>query len=97
MIYLAVPDNIQQRNNIWTSREVLQDLNLPLYLLLLHRLEDFDDAFLVIDYVDAFEDLRVLPTTCIEKWKSASGLHVLNRAGTNQSFALLHSSPVRPK
>jgi hypothetical protein len=60
---LAVPNNIQQRNNIWASRKVLQDLNFPLYLLLLDRLEDFNDAFLVIDDIYAFKDLRVLSTT----------------------------------
>jgi hypothetical protein len=34
----------------------LQDLDLSLYLLLLDRLENLDDTFLVVNDVDAFED-----------------------------------------
>lgn len=61
---LVVPHNVQQRNDVGSTGEVLQNLDLPLYLLLLDGLEDLDDAFLVVDDVDAFEDLRVLAAPC---------------------------------
>lgn len=79
MIYLAIPNNIQQRNNIWASREVLQDLNFSLYLLLFHRLKDFDNAFLIIDDIYAFEDLRVLPTAYSDVKISKRSLRVKSR------------------
>jgi len=41
----------------------LQDFDLTLYLLLLDRLENLDDAFLVIDNVYALEDFGVFPST----------------------------------
>jgi len=62
--YLAVPNHIQKRNNVWSTAQVLQDLDLTLDLLLLHRFQDLDDTFLVVDDIDAFEDLRVLSSTC---------------------------------
>jgi len=37
----------------------LQDLNLTLDLLLLDRLQNLDDAFLVVDNIDALEYLGV--------------------------------------
>src|ERR1700710_1383884 len=61
--YLTVPNNIQQRDNVRPTTQVLQDLDLPLYLLLLDRLEHFDDTFLVVDDIDALKDFRVLSTT----------------------------------
>jgi len=57
---LAIAHNIEQTNNVGSSTQVLQDLDLTLDLLLLDRLEDLDDAFLVVDDVDTLEDLRVL-------------------------------------
>lgn len=65
MAYLAVAHNVKQRNNVWASAQVLEDLDLALYLLLLDGLEDFDDAFLVIDDVYALEDFRILSSTCL--------------------------------
>jgi hypothetical protein len=59
---LVVADYIQQRDDVGAPRQILQNLDLALYLLLLNRLEDFDNAFLVVDDVDALEDLRVLST-----------------------------------
>lgn len=61
---LAVSYNIEKRDYVRSTTEVLQDLDLSLYLLLLNRLQDFDDAFLVVYDVDALEDLAVLPATC---------------------------------
>jgi len=58
--HLRIPHNVEQGNNVRPSGKVLEDLDLPLDLLLLDRLKDFDDAFLVVDYVDALEHLRIL-------------------------------------
>lgn len=58
---LSVSHNIEQRDNVGPTGEVLEDLDLPLDLLLLHRLQDLDDAFLVVDHVDSLEHFRVLP------------------------------------
>lgn len=55
--HLTVSYNIKQGDNVWPSAQVLQDFDLSLYLLLLDRLQDLDDALLVVDDVDAFEDL----------------------------------------
>lgn len=55
-----VAHNIEQSDYVRTTSEVLEDLDLTLDLLLLHGLQDFDDALLVCEDVDAFEDLRTL-------------------------------------
>lgn len=60
---LRVPHDIEERNNVRPSCKVLEDLDFPLDLLLLHRLEDLDDAFLIVDDVDSFENLRILSAT----------------------------------
>lgn len=60
---LIIPNDIQQRHDIRTPSEILKDLDLSLDLLLLHRLEHLDNAFLVVDYVDAFEHFGVLSST----------------------------------
>jgi hypothetical protein len=57
---LVVAHHIQQRDDVGPAGQILQDLDLALYLLLLDGLQDLDDAFLVVDDVDALEDLRVL-------------------------------------
>lgn len=54
---LRIPDNVEQGDNVGPASQVLQDLDLALYLLLLNGLEDLDDAFLVVNDVDALEDL----------------------------------------
>ena len=54
---LIIPNHIQQSNNVGTACEILENLDLSLDLLLLHRLEHLDNAFLIIDNVDAFENL----------------------------------------
>jgi hypothetical protein len=58
--HLAIAHNIKQTNNVGASTQVLENLDLTLDLLLLDRLEDLDDAFLVVDDVDALKDFRVL-------------------------------------
>lgn len=55
--HLTIPDHVQQANHVRSPREVLQDLDLALDLLLLDRLEHLDDAFAVRGDVDGFEDL----------------------------------------
>ena len=55
--HLRVPNNVEEGNNVGTTGEVLEDLDLALDLLLLDGLEDLDDAFLVVDDVDALKDL----------------------------------------
>lgn len=60
---LTIPHHVQQCNNIRPSGQILQYLDLPLYLLLLDGFENFDNAFLVVGDVDAFENLRVFPSS----------------------------------
>src|SRR5205085_8675750 len=61
---LAIAHHVEQGHNVWPACEVLQDLDLALYLLLLDRLEDLDDTFLVVYHVDALKHLRVLAEMC---------------------------------
>lgn len=62
---LTIANDVQQSHDIGTIGQILQDLDLTLDLLLLDRLEDLDDAFLVVDDVDAFEHLGVFPPSCV--------------------------------
>jgi hypothetical protein len=64
---LRVPHDVEQSHNVGPAGQVLQDLDLALYLLLLDGLENLDDAFLVVDDIDAFEDLRVLSAACTKR------------------------------
>lgn len=57
---LVVAHHIQQRDDIRPARQILQNLDFSLYLLLLDGLEHFDNAFLVVDHIDALKHLRVL-------------------------------------
>lgn len=59
---LRIPDDIEQCNNVGAAGEVLEDLDFSLDLLLLHRLQNLNDAFLVVDHIDPLEDFRVLST-----------------------------------
>ena len=52
-----VANDVQQCNNIGATCEVLENLDLTLDFLFLDGLEDLDDAFLVTENVDPFEDL----------------------------------------
>lgn len=60
---LTVSHHVQQCHDIRTAGEVLQDLDFTLYLLLLDRFEYFDDAFLVVDNINAFEDLGIFASS----------------------------------
>lgn len=64
-IYLRVPHDIQQRHNVWSSGQVLQNLDFTLNLLLLDRLQHFDDAFLIVDDVDSLKHLGVFSAACV--------------------------------
>jgi len=71
---LRVADDIEESDDVGTAGEVLQDLDLALDLLLLNGLEDFNDAFLVVDDVEAFEDFGVFTAACPESSQSALSL-----------------------
>lgn len=60
----GIANDIEKSDDIGTAREVLQDFDFALDLLLLNRLENLDDALLVIDDIDALEDFRVLSPSC---------------------------------
>jgi len=55
---MAVANNVKEANDVGSTGEVLQNLDLALDLLLLDGLEDLDDALLVRGEVDRLEDLR---------------------------------------
>ena len=52
-------DNVQQRDDVGASLQVLQDLDLPLDLFILNGLENLDDAAGLIWHVYALEHLAV--------------------------------------
>ena len=56
---LAVPDDIQQRNHVGPSAEVLQDLDLPLDLFLFNGLEHLYYTLLIIHNIYSLKDFRV--------------------------------------
>jgi hypothetical protein len=57
---LRVANDIKQGDNIGAASQVLKDLYLSLDLLLLDRLQHFDNALLIVDYIDTLKDFRVL-------------------------------------
>ena len=61
--YLGISNNIEESNDVGPPCEVLKNLDLSLNLLLLDRLQDLDDAFLVVNDIDALKDFRVLSPT----------------------------------
>ena len=58
----GVLDDALQGDDVGAAAKVLQDLDLALDLLLLDRLQRFDDALLVVRDVDGLEHLAVLAT-----------------------------------
>jgi len=96
---LGIPHDVEEGDNVGTAGEILEDLDLTLDLLLLDGLENLDDAFLVIDDVDAFKDLGILAASCVESAKPAgTGFTVGTRRKeeTNRSCARPRSSPGLP-
>lgn len=65
---LRVADDVEEGDDVGAAGEVLQDLDLALDLLLLDGLEDLDDAFLVVDDVDAFEHFGVFSSAWFGEW-----------------------------
>lgn len=53
-------DDVEQRDYVGPAPEILQNLDLPLDLFLLDRLEDLDDAARLVLDVDALEHLAIL-------------------------------------
>lgn len=72
VVYLTVSDHVQQRDNVRPAGEVLQNLDLPFYLLLLHRLENLYDTLLIVDNINALENLGILAPTYKESSESAA-------------------------
>lgn len=62
--HLRISDNIEKSDDIRAASEILKNLDLTLDLLLLDRLQNLDDAFLVVNDVDAFENFRILSAAC---------------------------------
>lgn len=58
---LCVPDNVEEGDDIRSTRQILQNLDLALNLLLLDRLQNLDDAFLIVLNVDSFKDFGIFP------------------------------------
>lgn len=52
-----IADHVQQGHDIRTPSQVLENFDFPLDLLLLDGFEDFNDTFLVVDDMNALEDL----------------------------------------
>ena len=69
---LRVSYDVEQGDDVGAAGEILENLDLALDLLLLDRLEHLDDAFLVVDDIDAFEDFRVFASACDREPSSAS-------------------------
>lgn len=61
--YLVISNHIEESNDVWSSTQDLKNFNLPFDLLLLHRLEDFDDTFLVVHDIDPFKHLGILASS----------------------------------
>lgn len=60
---LVIAHHIEQSYDVGTSRQILENLDLTLDLLLLDRLKDLDNTFLVIDDIDALEHFRIFAAT----------------------------------
>jgi hypothetical protein len=61
---LRIPHNIEKGHDVGATGKILQNLDLSLNLLLLDGLQNLDDAFLVVDNVDALKNLRVFSSAC---------------------------------
>jgi hypothetical protein len=65
--HLRIPNNVQERDDVRPTGQVLQDLDLPLDLLLLDGFEHLDDTFGRGWEVDGFEDLTVTKSEYVER------------------------------
>lgn len=57
---LSIQNNIEQLNDVCSTTKILQNLDFALDLLLLHRLQDFDNAFLTLNDIHTSKDFTVL-------------------------------------
>ena len=95
--HLAVSHNVKKTNDVGASTQVLEDLDFTLDLLLLDRLEDLDDAFLVVDDVDALKNFRVFPSSCgLESVKLKARRQLCRTLCTDLSCGPPHSSREHP-
>lgn len=62
-LYLIISNDIEKSNNVRSSTQNLKNLNLSFDLLLFHRLEDFDDAFLGIHDIDPFKHFGIFASS----------------------------------
>lgn len=60
----GVLDDVSQGDDVRATREVTENFDFTLNLLWGYGFEDFDDAGLRVDHVDAFEDLRGVIERC---------------------------------
>mmetsp|Transcript_13691 Transcript_13691/g.28084 ORF Transcript_13691/g.28084 Transcript_13691/m.28084 type:complete len:210 (-) Transcript_13691:269-898(-) len=58
-----IATDIQQFDDVCSSIQALQDLDLPLDFLLFHRLQNLNNAPLVVDNIDALKNVTVLPSS----------------------------------
>lgn len=86
---LVVAHHIQQGYHIGTTREVLKDLDLALDLLFLDRLEDLDDALLIVDDIDTLEHLGILSST----YRAAVSIHNTFTIGESSRSESKRGSP----
>lgn len=82
--HLRVADDVQQRHNVGTSCQILEDLDLSLDLLLLDRLEDLDDALLVVDDVDTLENLAIFSAAYVRANDAAVSVCVVTTHGSRR-------------
>lgn len=85
---LCVPDNIEEGDDIRPTGQILQNLDLALNLLLLDGLQHLDDAFLVVDNVDALKDFRVFTPACPPNTNPVSKLF----RSTDQAIPTAHGA-----
>ena len=60
---LVVPHNVQQWNDIGSTRQILQDFDFSFDLFLFHWFQYFHHASFVVYYIHAIKDFTVFATT----------------------------------
>lgn len=74
-----VPDDVQQRNDVWATGKVLENLDFTFDFFLLDGFKDFDNALLLIDNIDALEHLpRARRASVLESaiWSMGGDTHL---------------------
>lgn len=87
--HLTIPDNVKQSNDVGSARQILQNFDLSLDLLLLNRLQDLDNTLLVVDNVDSLENLRVLSAAYMGKSRTLTTAQVLGNLRLLQQQSLI--------